>query len=179
MEERASMISRKITNVAILVIVYFVLLVLPWLVVVHAQTPTPTPDFSHVDFSKITEDDIKKTEEHRDALRQGARQAAEEQNTVINDQSSTLTDVRNANAKMQKTFDDYRSVAEAQIAKGNVAMLKYAEKAAKLRFVGYVGNVFILIIAAFIALRVPAFGVYIGGGIAVAVSIAWWSWILM
>lgn len=148
-------------------------------------SPSPTPSsaepftISDAELEKLTDEDMAKTEAHKQQLEGEVITSINKVGETAIAQGGSLTDAAQATSEAKAAFAQYKSETQEQIAKGNVAILKYAAKAAKLRTVGYVGNAFILIIAAFIALKVPAFGIYVGGGIAVVASIAWWAWILL
>jgi hypothetical protein len=149
-----------------------------------AATPTPVPTrapftISDAELEKLTDADIAKMEAHKQQLEGEVLTSINKVGDTAVEQGASLADAAQATSQARLAFAQYKKETQDQIAKGNAAILKYAKKAAKLRTVGYVGNAFILIIAAFIALKVPAFGIYVGGGIAVVASIAWWAWILL
>lgn len=142
--------------------------------------PTRTPfTITDEELSKITDEDMARTEAHKQALESEVLTSIDKVGETAMDQGASLAAAAAATSEARLAFAQYKRDTQDQIEKGNSAILKYAKKSAKLRLVGIVGNAFILAIAAFIALKVPAFGIYVGGGIAVVASLAWWAWILL
>lgn len=133
-----------------------------------AYSPTPTPfDASTVDYSKFSEADIAATEVHRDQLK---AQVKDSLNSIVTTSDAQGKTLQAAN----KAFEDYRQATEAQISKGNQAIAALNHVLQKLHLAKYIACGLVLVVAAFVALKVPAFGVYVGGAIAVGGIAAVW-----
>ncbi len=139
---------------------------------------TPTPfDVSKIDFSQFSEVDMKATEEHRDQLKKKLKATLEQQASVVTDQSSTLADVKKANDETRKNFDEYRIVSEAQIAKGNKAIVVVEHLLKKLHLAKWILCGVWLGFCGLVALKIPSIGLYVGGGLAIAGISYIWIWL--
>lgn len=143
---------------------------------------TPTPfDPSKIDFSKFTPAEIEATERHRDQLKGEVRQAQTKQAEVIEDQGSSINDIKNAAAATQKSFDDYRTAAEAQIDKGNKAIAALDQVLKKLHLAKWIlCGIWVAVVGLLITkvpLAMKGYGLAIGAGL-IAVGCAFiWLWL--
>jgi hypothetical protein len=88
-----------------------------------AASPTPAPfDVNTVDFSKISEADMAKTEAHRQELLGSADKKLQQVGEVAADQSNSLADAAKATEEAKAAFAAYKKVTEDQITKGNIAI---------------------------------------------------------
>lgn len=143
-----------------------------------AATATPTPfDVSKIDFSQFSPEEIAATERHRDELKGEVRQAQERQTQVIQDQGASIEEIQTAAVETERSFNAYKSAAEAQITKGNKAITALDHVLRKLHIAKWILCGIWLALCVLIAFRIPAIGMYVGGALAVA-GIAWiWVWI--
>lgn len=141
-----------------------------------AQTPAPTPfDVSRIDFSKISEEDIAKTEAHRAELRKQLDQNLQNVADVAADQGSTLSDVSASTLAAANAFAKYKKATEDQITKGNAAIAALNHVLKKLHLAKLIANVLLLAAAAFVAVKIPPpIGLYAAGAIFVFGSAAIW-----
>jgi ABC-type multidrug transport system fused ATPase/permease subunit len=141
--------------------------------------PTPTPfDASKIDYSQFSDEEIAKTAAHRDALKAAVKENVNKVTDVAVSQGSSITDIKKAGDDATKAFKDYQDATEAQITKGNQAIAALAHVLKQLHLAKLIANVLVVVIAGFIALKVPPpIGLYAAGAFAVAGSAAVWFWL--
>jgi hypothetical protein len=144
-----------------------------------AQTPTPKPfDVNSIDFSKISDDDIEKTEAHRNELRKELDKNLDQVGQVAADQGSTLSDVAAATLAAKKAFAAYKKVTEEQITKGNLAIAALNHVLKKLHLAKALATGFWALLVALVVMHLPLllkpYSLYIGAGLLVVGSAAIW-----
>jgi len=149
-----------------------------------SSTPVPAPTrtpftISDEELAKLTDEDMAKTEAHKQQLEKEVMSSIDTVGAVAVLQGATLTDAAQATAEAKVAFAQYKKETQQTISTLLAYKTKYAAKAAKLKLVGAVGNVIILALAGVIVLKIPAVGIYVGGIGAVIASAAWWTWILI
>lgn len=143
---------------------------------------TPTPfDPSKIDFSKFTPEEIAATERHRDQLKGEVKDAQTKQAQVIEDQGSSIDQIKTAAAATQKSFDAYRTAAEAQIDKGNKAIAALDHVLKKLHLAKWIiCAVWVLLIGLAIT-KVPLvakqYALYAGAGLIAGGCAFIWLWL--
>jgi hypothetical protein len=145
-----------------------------------AQAATPTPfEISDEELSKISEEDIAKTDVHRKKLLAEAETSAGNVVEVAIEQGASIAAIMRAREEAARALDNYTKATEEQINKGNKAIAGYSKVKGKLRMVGWAMCALILGIAGYVALKMPGFGIYAGAGIAISGCAAVWAWILL
>jgi hypothetical protein len=141
---------------------------------VSAPTITPTPfDASKVDFSQISDEDMAKTEAHRNELLGKLNDNLDTVAVIASDAQlgKTNADIKGATEKTAAAFGVYKEAAETQIAKGNLAivalnaLLKKHHLDLMILCGLWVGFVALLYLKA--GTMLGPFGVYIAAGLAV------------
>lgn len=149
----------------------------------HGATPTPAPiptpfDASKIDFSQFTPEEIEATERHRNELKGEVREAQERQSIVIEDQGSSIDAIRNAAIETERSFNAYRSAAEAQIDKGNRAIAALDHVLKKLHLAKWILCGIWLAFTAMVVLKLPGpLKLYVGGAMAVGGVAFIWLWV--
>lgn len=143
---------------------------------------TPTPfDPSKIDFSKFTPEEIAATERHRDELKGQVKDAQTKQAKVIEDQGSSIEQIKTAAAETQKSFDSYRSAAEAQIDKGNKAIAALDHVLKKLHLAKWILCGCWLIVVGLVIVQMPLaikqYALMGGAALAVAGCSCIWLWL--
>lgn len=148
-------------------------------IVCGSPTPTPTPiDLSKVDFSQFKPEDIAATEAHREQLKAKLRESTTKVLSTSNDQASSLQDVKAANLDTLTHFKEYQSVAESEIAKGNIAIAALAHVLKQLHRAKMIMCGLVLAVAALVLVKMGApIGAYAAGAIAVGGCAAVWIWL--
>ena len=148
---------------------------------VAAPTITPTPfDASKVDFSQISDEDMAKTEAHRNELLGKLNANLDTVATVASDAQlgKTNANIKAATDKTAAAFGEYKHVAEDQIRKGNVAILQLNHVLKKLHLAKMIATGFLLAVAGFIALKIPPpLGLYAAGAVFVGGTAAIWMFL--
>ena len=145
-----------------------------------AASPTPI-DFSQIDFSKFTPEEIAETESHRDQLKQDLANKLQTVATVNTSQGATLQQSQLAANEVQKSFAAYQAAAEAQITAGNKAIAALSHVLKKLHLAKWIVTGLWVAICVFIWFNIPVmlkqYALFACGGLAVAGSTFIWAWL--
>ena len=156
-----------------------------YVVTISAVTsPTPYPsitplDVSKIDFSKFEDEEIAKTEAHRDELRSKVRDSLESQAAVVDDQGSTLKDVKTANADTKKNVDNYVATCEERIREGNAAIVALAKQVKRHHRAQWILCALWLAVVGLVVTKLPlvakAYGLYVGAALLIGGTIFIWT----
>jgi hypothetical protein len=161
-------------------IVFGIWVMLAGVTAIHSQVESPTPfTITDEELAKLSDEDMAKTEAHRQQLLRDAEESAGKVADVASDAQLGATNkgIQADLSKAVKDFKDYKDASEIQIAQGNKSIIALAHVMPRYHRLKWIACALVVAVAAFVALKVPAFGVYIGGGVAVAGIAAVWAFL--
>lgn len=141
--------------------------------------PSPTPfDPSQIDYSQFSDEEIAKTQAHRDELKAKANTAIQAITETAVNQGGSISNIKKAGDDAKKSFEDYQLATEAQITAGNKAIAALDHVLGKLHLAKWIACGLVVAIAGLIALKIPPpMGLYAAGAFAVAGTGAVWAFL--